>query len=356
MTVYRVTQLKIWKSKLPQTKFAVLPPHDNRQNPLVTASRLYASVFSPGAVCALDRCTGKLLWRQELNYLAGSSVYLRGGLLFATTSQALYALHPESGQQLWTFCPYGTDREWIYSSPCVYRDCVYVGDRRGFLHCLDAKTGQTKWRRLTNRAKNGDVNATAIVTKGLLITATNAGTAIAYDARNGGLVWRTKLDGPSASGLFQFRGLVGALTQSLYLLEPTSGKIRKRFGWQESTVSSVTSTHDHIFAVVCRQMPQGTACQLVMLDESQILRSVSDDRSCSWLRYIPETGLVYLSHLEGVDLLAHNEQRVLCRIRMGPVGNVGLVDVKSRVIYALTDTGYVYALRHPPIKKSDPQT
>jgi ABC-type multidrug transport system fused ATPase/permease subunit len=49
---YSFDELAIWRTKLPQVKHAILPPHTNRPNPLLHEGRLYVSVFSSGAICA----------------------------------------------------------------------------------------------------------------------------------------------------------------------------------------------------------------------------------------------------------------------------------------------------------------
>ena len=62
---YSFDELAVWRTELPNTKHAVLPPHTNRPNPLIHKGKLYVSVFSPGAICALDRKTGQIQWRRE---------------------------------------------------------------------------------------------------------------------------------------------------------------------------------------------------------------------------------------------------------------------------------------------------
>ena len=79
----------IWRTKLPHVEQAAMPPSNTRPNPLVVDDRLFASVFSPGAVCALDRNSGKLLWSRELSGLGGASVYSYHGRLFAKSSHTL---------------------------------------------------------------------------------------------------------------------------------------------------------------------------------------------------------------------------------------------------------------------------
>ena len=105
---YTFDELAIWRTKLPQAELAVLPPSNNRPNPLATDTTLYVSVFSPGAVYALDRKTGEIVWRREIPKFGGSAVQLAGGKLFAKTPNTLFALEPETGRTLWSFCPYAS--------------------------------------------------------------------------------------------------------------------------------------------------------------------------------------------------------------------------------------------------------
>jgi outer membrane protein assembly factor BamB len=212
-------ELTVWRTELPDVKFAVLPPGNTRPNPLIADDRLFVSIFSPGAVCALERDTGRLIWRRELAKFCGASVYLHDRKLFAKSSHTLYSLQPDSGEIRWSFCPYGTDGEWIYSSPTIYQGSVYIGDRKGFLHCLDSNTGETIWSKRTNSDENDDVNSTPVVVNGLVIVPTNAEIVVAYEAITGEDAWEQKVDGPCRLGPLQHNGLlVVVAVESVYLL------------------------------------------------------------------------------------------------------------------------------------------
>ena len=239
---FNFLDLTVWKTKLPDVQFAVLPAYNNRPNPLATPDRLYASVFAPGAICALEPDRGKLIWRRELPKYAGASVELHEGKLLAKTENTLFALNPDSGENLWAFCPYGSDGESIYSCPSAHENRIYIGDRTGCLHCLDAESGKTIWKRRTKRGRNGDVNSTPVLMHGLVIVSNNAKTALAYDALSGKLEWKQKLDGPSSFGPLAHQDSVLAVSNSLYLLNSRTGKVRRRFSWSGLRPKEADST------------------------------------------------------------------------------------------------------------------
>jgi outer membrane protein assembly factor BamB len=342
-------ELTIWRKKLPNVDCAVLPPSNTRPNPLASGDKLFVSVFSPGAVLALRRDDGRLIWRRELSQLAGSSVDVREGRLLARSANRLYAIDQDSGRILWSFCPYDSEREWIYSSPSACENRVYIGDRKGFLHCLDAETGKTIWRRQTNRAQNGDVNSTPIVTKGMVVVTTNAKTALAYNAGTGELIWKQKLDGPAVFGPLLYRRSLVALANSIYLLSAKTGTVQKHFGWKADSIAFAEATPKTLVVALRGAWPPMGVAEIVLLNESGVLRSTSVAARCISFRHCEETDLMYLSHLAGMDLLCPHTGDISCRITKsaGMRGNTALADVKDKKIYALTDDGQVYALEHP---------
>jgi outer membrane protein assembly factor BamB len=121
----------IWSIKLANVSNAVLPSHTPRPNPVVTADRVIASIFSPGGICAVSRQDGRLLWRTELDSYGGSACIPHDRRLYATSCRSVYALNPRSGDVLWKFTPYGDPGEWIYSQPALGYGRVFIGDRKG---------------------------------------------------------------------------------------------------------------------------------------------------------------------------------------------------------------------------------
>lgn len=352
-TDYSFEELAVWRTKLPKTSHAVLPPQTNRPNPLIHKGRLYVSVFSSGAVCALDARDGRMLWRQELPSLGSDSVHLVEGTLFAKTATTLYALEPRTGTTLWSFCPYGDSGEMIYSHPAIHGKNLFIGDRYGYLHCLDSRTGETKWKVLTNTEKNSDVNSTPIVTKGLVIVATNAKMVAAYAEKSGKRVWMRELDGPSSFGPLLFRRQLTVITDSVYLLKPNTGEIIRKFSWRDDAASHADCTQRNVVCILRGSWPPDGTAKLIGLDERGIRFTQSSKAHVAFVRYAKQTKLIYVSHLEGIDIRRQSTGLLAVRIRRSESSSgMSQVDVSRHKIYVLTGDGYVYALRHPSVPKS----
>ena len=359
-------ELTVWRTKLADVKFGTLPPSNNRPNPLATQDRLYVSVFFPGAICALDRDRGKVIWRRDLLKHASASVYLHEGKLFAKTSNTLFALHPDSGETLWSFCPYGDGGESIYSSPSAHNNRVYIGDRKGYLHCLDAESGETIWKRRTNRARNGDLNSTPILMHGLVIVSTNARTAVAYEAVSGKLAWKQELDSPSTFGPLVHDCSVLVVADSLYILNPKTGRVQRRFSWSDLKAQQADTTSRTLLVTFWPDLSRNKlpsdkveAERMAALEKKSekmgIIGASGAQRIkafvayCHCFRYAPTTRLLYLSHLQGVDVFRPATGTLLCRLSVSndTRGGIAPVDVMDGMIYVLTGDGCIHALRHP---------
>ena len=349
--------LTVWRTALPHVEHALLPPASDRPNPRLGHGLLFTSVFSPGCVYAMDAATGEIQWRRELPYFGGDSVELAGDLLFAKTSQSLYALEPASGSVRWEFCPYGSEGEMLYSLPRLYGKRLIIGDRQGWLHCLDADSGQTIWKRQTSDAQ---VNATAVVASGLAITANNAHLALAYAMEDGRPVWQFELDGPCTKQLFLVGDHVAIAAESLYFLKPSTGELQARAHWPGLRVSFAagTPTQVALFRGPSRsEMESGTGERgeseesLLVLEGGTVVREMRCSEHASALRYSHATGLLYVTGLTRLDILnpLTSEWLYALNATTGRTGECGLPEATRDAIYTLTGDGVVYALRHPDV-------
>jgi outer membrane protein assembly factor BamB len=342
-------ELAIWRTKLPEVKHAILPAANNRPNPLVVDDFVFVSVFAPGAICALDRKTGTLIWRKEVAELAGAAVHAANGTVFTQTPNSLHALEPATGETIWSFSPHGASGDTMYSAPTVHENSVFIGDRRGYLYCLDFRTGEALWRRLTSEETPCDVNSTPLVTKGLVVVGTNAKLAAAYDVRSGNRIWLRALDGPSVLGPLLPNGVLAVFANSIYFLAPESGEIAEQFSWADSNVGSADCVDDDVLVSIRADSNVDGTIDLVRLSE----RGVRFTQTCQ--TFVPslicssETRMIYISHLTGLDVRRSDDGALAFSIARKEIGEIGAVDVKQHVIYAATGDGFVYALKHPAI-------
>src|SRR5258707_1293841 len=131
------------------------------------------------------------------------------GVMYATGNFGrVYALDAASGKELWTYDPH-IDGQWARYACCdavnrglaAFEGRLYVGALDGWLHAIDARTGQLVWKvdTLIGRGERKPYTVTgAPLLAGGLIIIGNAGAdfagargyASAYELNSGELRWR----------------------------------------------------------------------------------------------------------------------------------------------------------------------
>ena len=107
------------------------------------------------AVFCFDRHSGKLLWKAPSPYPIWSTPIVKDGIVFVGTGNgdildddavapggALLCLDAESGQEKWRF----KVGNGIIESPAVDAHRVYFGCRDGQVYCVDRAKGKERWR------------------------------------------------------------------------------------------------------------------------------------------------------------------------------------------------------------------
>ncbi|HEY4358794.1 MAG TPA: PQQ-binding-like beta-propeller repeat protein [Acidobacteriaceae bacterium] len=239
-----------WETKLHGIKNTIQQSRTTRPNPLVAGEFVFASICSPGAVCAAKRETGEILWMRPLDSFGADSVFLHGRNFYATSTRTLYALDPNTGRVRWQFSPASDPGEWIYSSPSAGAGRVFLGDRCGYFHCLDAKTGSKLWRRLSSKGDNNQVNSTALVTRERVVSANNEGAVVCYSSETGRTLWRQKVVGACTRELLRFRSNVIVAANSLYAIDLKTGMIRNQWSFPLKTVKSVAVVGSRIALIL----------------------------------------------------------------------------------------------------------
>jgi quinohemoprotein ethanol dehydrogenase len=150
-------------------------------------------------------------WDYHLGTYRGqeSTPLVIDGVMYASSNFGrVYALDAASGKELWTYDP-GIDGQWARYACCdavnrglvAFQGVLYVGALDGWLHAIDARTGQRLWKvdTLVARSPKKPYTVTgAPLLAGDLVVIGNGGGDFAgargyvsaYDRKGGALRWR----------------------------------------------------------------------------------------------------------------------------------------------------------------------
>ncbi len=305
------------------------------------------SVFSPGAVRALDRVTGDIVWSREMTPFAGEAVEFVNGLLLAKSAHTLFAFDPSTGDTRWKYSPHGTNGESIYSSPVFHRGKLFIGDRAGDFHCLDPATGASI--RSHSATTKGQVNSTALSWGDLIFAATTERTLIAFEEATGNIVWESALDGPCSRELQRFQDSITVVTDSLTLFDPTTRERVDSWTWPGEGVWSL--------AVAGQDMLLNLSSSDTGARKDRFVWGCKDNsREDGWpgdgfpfsLRYDASHDLIFASSLSALSVIAPGTREIRYRIGADPERLFGaLPDAAEEVLYGVDQSGRVSALRLP---------
>jgi hypothetical protein len=147
-------------------------------------------------------------------------------------------------------------------------------------------------------------------------------------------------------------------TESLYFLEPATGEVQGRFQWPGKAVDFVTGMPSQV-AVLRQQtrderernlaggQPPLEPEALLVYERTRLIHEIQCSRYSHAVRFCPATGLLYASGLHALDIINPVTREWLHTLRVDKNAVYGLPDVAQQMIYALTEKGAVYAMRHP---------
>ncbi len=193
MKKIQADSLLIWKGKRKSKPFPGLPSLSRRPNPIVTPQLAIISSFNARAVFAFEKRTGKFAWQKKLPTYGGHSLSVSSTGVFASTNFGVIRLKPKTGEQVWSYFPYGKRGEWFYTDAICGEQKVFCADVRGYLHALDARSGKLLWKVLLSNNEKHGVNATVTVFKGMIFAISTGGELSCVDCKSGKILWSTRL-------------------------------------------------------------------------------------------------------------------------------------------------------------------
>ena len=198
------------------------PKHNTTQNIgggiAFNAGKIYAST-GYGEALALDAGTGKILWRQKLDFPARSAPLVAGGLVAVITqNDLLLTFDEQSGAPGWRFLgAVGTPpmtAVGITGAPAFADGIIAAGFSTGLLAAIDASSGTPIWEQSlasgfgqASALDLSDVVAAPVIAGGVVYGINIGGSFMAVDLHSGAKVWTHQATGsqpPAASGGFLF--------------------------------------------------------------------------------------------------------------------------------------------------------
>ena len=198
------------------------PKHNSSQNIgggiVFDSGKIYAST-GYGEALALDAGSGKILWRQPLDFPARSAPLVAGGLVAVVTqNDLLLTFDEQSGTPGWRFSgAVGTPpmtAASITGAPAFADGIITAGFSTGLLAAIDANSGTPVWEQSlatgfgqASSLDFSDVVAAPVIAGGVVYAINIGGSFMAVDLHSGAQVWTHQAAGsqpPAASGGFLF--------------------------------------------------------------------------------------------------------------------------------------------------------
>lgn len=225
----------------------------------------------------------RIVWERSLGVGFGS-VAVRDGLVYAMGwrkgKDHIYCIEVATGKIRWNEDypaePYNRNHQGgPAATPTLDGDNVYTVSKEGVVHCLDADTGDGRWR--VNLVVESDVSipswgfsGSAIVLGKMVLV--DVGRIVALDKKTGRPIWKTEDYGSAYSTPMPFklgaRQLITAFPASgLVVLDAESGKRIAAHEWETAhNVNSATPIVDGNLVFITSGYKAGAA--LLRLDDS----------------------------------------------------------------------------------------
>ncbi|ERI54242.1 dehydrogenase [Pseudomonas sp. EGD-AK9] len=316
--------------------------------PAIDGEVIYAADVE-GLVMALDRMSGKVIWRKKLDIPVSGAVGAGyGQVLLGTLKGEVIALDASSGEEQWR----SRVTSEVLAAPASNGDVVVVQTQDDRLIAFDADTGSQRWifentpAVLTLRG-----TGSPLVTNRLVVAGLSSGKVIAVDAQRGLPVWEQRVAIPQGrselervvdidGGLLQSGGTVYAVSYQgrVAALDLESGRIL----WQREASSSVNVAQGfgNVYVSLANGAVEG-------IDERSASALWSNDALARRQLSAPEvfSSYVAVGDLEGyLHLLSQVDGRFVGRERIDSAGLRARPLVVGDWLYAFGNGGKLVAL------------
>ncbi|MDD2048966.1 outer membrane protein assembly factor BamB [Pseudomonas putida] len=316
--------------------------------PAIENDRIYAADVT-GVVMAMDRNTGDVAWKKDLELPVSGAVGVGYGMVMLGTLRGeVIALDASTGEQRWR----SRVTSEVLAPPATNGDVVVVQTQDDRVIGLDASTGDRRWiYESTPAVLTLRGTGAPIVTNHLAVAGLSTGKVIALDTRNGVPVWEQRVAIPQGrSELDRVVDIDGGLLLSGGTLYVTSyqGRVAGldlesgRVLWQRdaSSYTGVAQGFGNVYVSLASGTVEG-------IDERSSSALWSNDSLARRQLSAPEvfSSYVAVGDLEGyLHLLSQVDGRFVGRERIDSDGLRARPLVVGDTIYVYGNSGKLEAL------------
>jgi outer membrane protein assembly factor BamB len=224
----RKTGRRVWRKRLGTL---------SASTPAIVGKTVYATILARasggegGRVAALNAATGTIIWSRNLPSRSESSpIVANGKVMFGSENGTVYALNARTGQTIWTYRAAGA----VKASPTLVNGVLYFGDYAGDVQAISERTGRQIWAAGSEGAPlgSGTFYSTAAYAYGRIYLGNTDGRIYAYNAGNGELAWAVQTGAYvyASPSIAEVQGLgptifEGSYDGNFYALNARSGRI-----------------------------------------------------------------------------------------------------------------------------------
>ncbi len=305
---------------------------------------------SNGSVRALNASTGANIWTVNTGIVlsAGPSTSTNK-VIVAGNNGDVIALDTKTGSELWRAKVSGE----VISSPGLGIEQVAVRTANGTMHVLSANTGTQLWydeQEVPTLSLRG--SSMPLVTSGVVITGTDAGKLISFNAVDGGILWERLLGLPRGSTelerLIDIDGPIGVSDTNLFAVGFNSrlAKIDARNGsvvWGKSVSSYtgvglglsnvfVSNSDDHLIA-----FSQESGSQVWKSEEYQYRQLTTPT---------PTGQALVVGDMEGfVHFISPSDGKTIARTKISKAAIKQAPLYANDMLYVIADNGQLLAYK-----------
>jgi outer membrane protein assembly factor BamB/predicted phosphodiesterase len=171
----KVPQVKvIWQQEMPSDIGAGV----------TVSGKLAVVANTQGAICALDRATGRQIWRYQTRGKIFSTPAVSGNnLVCGSSDQFIYNLDLKTGKLIWKF----ETGKSVLASPLIDGNVVFIGGSDNKFRAIDLLSGKLIWQ--FDSVKNF-VETRALVYDGKVYFGSWGNEFYALDKKTGKLIWK----------------------------------------------------------------------------------------------------------------------------------------------------------------------